>query len=78
MSVLPPSVPIGKLGGGGKMTMIFSTFCRRPGVMVKWSKMFTMTIAKISKLSWSNGQNWPFLTLTMAKFKELPCSNGQI
>ena len=49
-------------------------------VQVSWSngqKFLTMTIAKISKLLWSNGQKWPFLTMTMAKNQELPWSNGQ-
>ena len=39
-------------------------------VRVSWSngqKIFTMTMAKISKYPWSNGQNWPFLTMAMAK-----------
>ena len=30
-------------------------------------KFLTMTMAKISKLPRSNGQNWSFLTMTMAK-----------
>ena len=49
-------------------------------VRVSWSngqKLSTMTMAKISKLPWSNGQNWPFLTMTMAKILKLPWSNGQ-
>ena len=39
--------------------------------VVKWSKLaiLTMTMAKITKFSWSNGQNWPFLTMTMAKIE---------
>ena len=43
--------------------------------MVK--KFLTMTMVKISKLPWSNGQKCPFLTMTMAKIKELPWANGQ-
>ena len=34
-------------------------------------------MAKISKLPWSNGQNWPFLTMTMNKITKLSWSNGQ-
>ena len=47
---------------------------------MSWSngqKFLTMTMAKISKLLWSNGQNWPFLTMTMAKITKLSWSNGQ-
>ena len=51
------------------MTTIFWPFCLRPGVMVKWSK--------ISKLPWSNGQNWSFLTMTMVTISELLRSNGR-
>ena len=39
-------------------------------VWVSWSndqKFLTMTMAIISNLPWSNGQNWPFLTMTMPK-----------
>ena len=59
------------------MTMIFDHLAY---VRVSWSngqKFLTMTMAKISKLPWSNGQNWPFLTMTMAKISKLPWSNGQ-
>ena len=65
-------------GGGGKMTMIF--FDHLAYVRVSWSNgqtFLTMTMAKISKYPWSNGQNWPFLTITMAKISKLPWSNGQ-
>ena len=34
-----------------------------------------MTIAKILKFPWSNGQNWPFMTMT--KISKLPWLNGQ-
>ena len=54
-------------GGGGKMTAIFDHLAY---VRVSWSdgkKILTMTTVKISKLPWSNGQNWPFLTMTMGK-----------
>ena len=47
---------------------------------MSWSndqKFLTMTMSKISKLPWSNGQNWPFLTITMAKVTKLSRSNGQ-
>ena len=62
------------LGGGGKMTI------KMTYVWVSWSngqKFLTMTMAKISKLLWSNGQIWSFLTMTMAKIEEFPWSNGQ-
>ena len=47
---------------------------------MSWSngqKFLTMTMAKISKLPWSNGRNWPFLTMTMAKITKFSWSNGQ-
>ena len=59
------------------MTTIFDHLAY---VRVSWSngqKFLTMTMAKISKFPWSNGQNWPFLTMTMTKIPELPWSNGQ-
>ena len=59
------------------MTMIFDHLAY---VQVSWSngqKILTMTMAKISKLPWSNGQNRSFLTMTMAKISKLPWSNGQ-
>ena len=49
-----------------------------PGVMVKWSNHLTMTMAKMSKLLRSNGQNWSFLTMTMAKIEaELSNAGGR-
>ena len=47
---------------------------------MSWSngqKFLTMTMAKILKFPWSNGQNWPFLTMTMAKISQLTWLNGQ-
>ena len=41
-------------------------------VWVSWSnvqKFLTMTMAKILKFPWSNGQNWPFLTMTIDRGK---------
>ena len=32
--------------------------------MVKWSKILTMTMAKSSKLPWSNGQKWLFFPVS--------------
>ena len=51
-------------------------------IQVSWSngqKFWIMTMAKISKLPWSNGQNWPFfdhdhvqkLRITMVKWSKL-------
>ena len=47
---------------------------------MSWSngqKFLTMTMAKVPKLPWSNGQNWPFSTMTMAKITKFSWSNGQ-
>ena len=40
-------------------------------------KFLTITVAKISKLLWSNGRNWSYLTMTMAKISKLPWSHCQ-
>ena len=69
---------VDKLGGGGVRWPRF--FDHLTYVRVSWSngqKFLTMTMAKIFKFPWSNGQNWSFLTMTMAKIPELPWSNGQ-
>ena len=38
------------------MTMIFLPFGLRPGVMVKWSKIFDHDHVQNLKFPWSNGQ----------------------
>ena len=58
------------------MTTIFDHLAY---VTVSWSngsKIFDW-VAKISKLPWSNGQNWPFLTMNISKISKLLWSNGQ-
>ena len=62
-------------GGGGKNDYDFLTI--RPTSGCHGQKLLTKTMAKISKLPWSNGQNWFFLTMTIDKIYELPWSNGQ-
>ena len=59
------------------MTTIFWPFGQRPGVMVKWSKIFDHDHGQNFKIAVVKWSKWPFLTMTMSKIQEFPWSNGQ-